>query len=458
LLSLLAPLLAAFFAFLLCRYVTGRFAPALIGGYIFGFSPYMLGHLLGHLDLVLVFPIPAAVHLTLRRIDERISSRAFVTLLALLLAFFFLCSQELTLTLVLLGGLTLLLAYVFAPALRTRLRDTIGLCVLAGAVAAVVVGVFLYYALSGDVLHRFFNRYSDTVVADTLGFLVPTSAEAVGHGWFSSISDKFVGGIAENGVYIGLPFAAATVLYAVTRWRAAATRVLACMLGITVVLMLGSHLHFDGSARFHIGSHHTIPLPWLAISKIPFFHEVAPARLGVYMFLIVAVIVSMWLAEAPAGWGARARWGVAALGVAALLPNLGNVGWHSRPENPSLFTGDGYRRVFRPGEIVLALPFAQNGPSMLWQAESGFHFRLPEGYVGALLPSDYVGDLPPAAVGSDPALTPDPAVIRSFISRRGVGAVVVGDREAAQWAPALAAAGLHGQQTGGAVTYEVPRR
>src|SRR5262249_13940520 len=58
-LMLLAPVLAAFFAFLLCRYVTGRFVASLFGGYVFGFSTYMLGQLLGHLHLVLVFPIPA---------------------------------------------------------------------------------------------------------------------------------------------------------------------------------------------------------------------------------------------------------------------------------------------------------------------------------------------------------------------------------------------------------------
>ena len=63
---LASPVLAAFFAFLLCRYVSGRFAAALVGGYVFGFCAYMLGHLLGHLNLVLIFPIPAGIHLMLR--------------------------------------------------------------------------------------------------------------------------------------------------------------------------------------------------------------------------------------------------------------------------------------------------------------------------------------------------------------------------------------------------------
>ena len=85
LLMLASPALAAFFAFLLCRYVTRSFAASLVGGYLFGFSAYMLGQLLGHLHLVLIFPIPAAVHLTLRAIDGRIGRRPFIVLLALCL-------------------------------------------------------------------------------------------------------------------------------------------------------------------------------------------------------------------------------------------------------------------------------------------------------------------------------------------------------------------------------------
>jgi hypothetical protein len=39
-LSIASPPLAAWTAFVLCRYACGRFWPALLGGYIFGFSSY----------------------------------------------------------------------------------------------------------------------------------------------------------------------------------------------------------------------------------------------------------------------------------------------------------------------------------------------------------------------------------------------------------------------------------
>src|SRR5579864_5403503 len=48
---LLSPALAAWAAFILCRYITKSFWSSLVGGYIFGFSTYMLGHMLCHVDL-----------------------------------------------------------------------------------------------------------------------------------------------------------------------------------------------------------------------------------------------------------------------------------------------------------------------------------------------------------------------------------------------------------------------
>ena len=42
--AVLLPAVSALAAFLLCRHLTGRFWPSLLGGYLFGFSSYELGH------------------------------------------------------------------------------------------------------------------------------------------------------------------------------------------------------------------------------------------------------------------------------------------------------------------------------------------------------------------------------------------------------------------------------
>jgi len=66
----LMPPLAAFSAFALCRRVTGALWPSILGGYIFGFSPYMLGQLLAHLVEIAIFPVPLIVLVTLKRLDQ----------------------------------------------------------------------------------------------------------------------------------------------------------------------------------------------------------------------------------------------------------------------------------------------------------------------------------------------------------------------------------------------------
>src|SRR5215208_1504020 len=56
--ALLLPALAAWTAFLLCRHVTRALWPSVLGGYLFGFSSYMLAEELGHLHMTSVFLLP----------------------------------------------------------------------------------------------------------------------------------------------------------------------------------------------------------------------------------------------------------------------------------------------------------------------------------------------------------------------------------------------------------------
>jgi hypothetical protein len=77
--------LAAFAAFLLCKRITLSFWPSVLGGYLYGFSPYMLDEARRHLNLVAVFPVPLIVALVLKRLEGGIHSRRFIGILAALL-------------------------------------------------------------------------------------------------------------------------------------------------------------------------------------------------------------------------------------------------------------------------------------------------------------------------------------------------------------------------------------
>ncbi len=446
-LMLASPVLAGVFAFLLCRYVSGNFLASLVGGYVFGFSAYMLGHMFGHLNLVLTFPIPAAVHLVLRMIDGRITARRFVVLMALDLAALISFSTETALTFVLLGGLALVLAGLL-PSLRCKVKPALAPMALAMLLAAALASPVIYYALRGNVANA--NAYQgigDTYGGDVLGFLIPTPVTALGGSALHAVSATFNGGnFAESTTYVGLPLALIMLYQLVARRRMASFRALSVVLAGVVILTLGSHLK--------VGGHATIALPWRAIGQLPLLRQLLPVRLGLYVFLITAMLVAMWLAEARRGRQRIARWTAAAAGIAFIFPNVISGVWHIQPPNPTFFTSAEYRRYLHRGENVLALPWADLGFSMLWQADTDMWFRMAEGYLGRLVPTDYQSD--PMVLPLKGVRAAQPASLRSFLKRRQIGAVIVDPNDASGWPELLSKAGLRPLSTGDILFYRVP--
>ena len=89
------PALAAWTAFLLCKRVTGGAAwPSLAGGYLFGFSTYLLAAELTHIFSAAVFLLPVAALLVLRFVDGELGPRGFAFRFGLLLAAQMLLSTE----------------------------------------------------------------------------------------------------------------------------------------------------------------------------------------------------------------------------------------------------------------------------------------------------------------------------------------------------------------------------
>ena len=146
--EILLPALAATTAFLLCRHLTRSFWPSLAGGYLFGFSSYMLGHELGHLHLTAVFLVPLAALVVLQFLEGAFGPRGLVARLTPLLVLQLTFSTEVFFTLTLALGAGVATAALTAPRCRPRLRAA--LLPLAGSYSAcaVLAGVFVYYAFS----------------------------------------------------------------------------------------------------------------------------------------------------------------------------------------------------------------------------------------------------------------------------------------------------------------------
>ena len=75
--AMLLPAAAAFTAYLLCKHLTRSTWAALVGGYLFGFSSYMLGQSQGHMHMTSVFLLPLIALATTRYLQGELDGRGF---------------------------------------------------------------------------------------------------------------------------------------------------------------------------------------------------------------------------------------------------------------------------------------------------------------------------------------------------------------------------------------------
>ena len=109
-LALAAPALAAWAAYLLCRHLTDESLAAILGGWTFGFSSYVLGETLNHLNLALVATLPLILLVAIRLIEESLPRVRATLLLAGLIALQFLIFTEVAATATLVGGVPTVLS------------------------------------------------------------------------------------------------------------------------------------------------------------------------------------------------------------------------------------------------------------------------------------------------------------------------------------------------------------
>src|SRR5216684_6381347 len=84
---LLGPPLAAWCGFLVCLDLSEDYWASILGGYIFGFCPFMFGALsFARLHLISAFPVPLAVFLAIRRFREKITVYRFALLFVIVLS------------------------------------------------------------------------------------------------------------------------------------------------------------------------------------------------------------------------------------------------------------------------------------------------------------------------------------------------------------------------------------
>jgi hypothetical protein len=143
--------------------------------------------------------------------------------------------------------------------------------------------------------------------------------------------------------------------------------------GIVAVLSLGPRLHVAGHTL------EAVRLPWVLPQRLPVVENILPARLALFLFLLLGLLLAVFVDRAR-----LSRAALLAVLAAVFVPLIPNLPYPSTASASPSFFESGARQL-PPGSVVLVAPFAgvSGGTTrpMLWQAKADLRFRMPEGYV-----------------------------------------------------------------------------
>ncbi len=421
-LMLVSPPLSAWAGFILFRRVCTANLPAYASGYLFGFSPFILAHLLGQPVFIAGWFPAFAVYLTVRRLDGEISARKFGVLIALVIAGQLGWSLELAATASFTGAIALALAYRMGGAeLRRRIIGLAAPLASAYAGAAAFASPYLYYLYTTGPLRL--PGFIAQAASAPINLLMPTPVNLLGAIGLTTMTTPH-GEIYDTTAYIGLPALLIISLAAFRPGKPLAMKLALAMLAIILVLSLGPLLK--------IGGRHP-PAPGIAMLLTPILKHAEPVRFAAYFFLCVGTIFALWLNDESYRPAMRAALG--ALVIISLAPNPHARFWSTHADTPAFFNAGIYRRYLSPADVVLILPYGPFGNADLWQAQAAFQFRMAGGFMGLAPPlPDSYREWP--IVASLYGLTTMPSAYMqtaAFLMNKGVTKIIVPDGGAHRW-------------------------
>jgi hypothetical protein len=454
---LLAPPASAWATFIAARRLTGKFWAALPAGVVYAFNVYTLDHeVSGQPNLTVNLLLPLMVYLVLLWWDGTLGRTGYViwTMVVIALEFYTFVEYFADMSLMLVAALGLGLGLA-GRELRPKVFRLARHTAIAYLGAMVLAAPYLIYALGN--YPSTLTRQEPFFSLDLSGLVLPRHDRLLGMKWWAAAASHDMSATT----YLGIPLLVILVLLAVLAWSRRVVRFLVIGFVIVVLFAAGPNLIVDG--------HQLFPLPWGEMWNGMFLRSAEPIRLILFGYLALAMVLAVWLATASRSWLARTgRWALALVAVAAIfadLPTFAEVvvpppPKHWTPAIPSLqptnalpafISGGLYRRYLTPGEIVVIVSHRGNA-GMLFQADTGFYFRIDGGFINASLSRVDALPVPVAAVSS---LTPANKLgFEEYIEASGVGAIIVERAWSEEWMYNFADLGLKGITVGGVTIYD----
>lgn len=396
-LTVLSPLTAALALYWVAGRWVQRRSARFIAGLLYGFSPYLVAQLWGHLFLTMIFVFPIMV-LAINEIFVRQQWKPWRSgaLLALCLVAQIGISPELLLNALIIA--LPLIAILVIRLTRRPLAATIYAAKSIGvalACAALPLGLFVYNFLYGE--GHMTGAYRDAgIVAnlkiDGFAFLLPGSFQKFGFGVANSIDalifyrgDSIHPDPFESGGFIGIPL----ILLILASLPLVIRRREIWVLGIgfftAVSVAVGAEPTVNGQ---FIG----IRGPFSKLRELPLLESSIASRWTLYMWLFLALIVGIildrvitYFATTPTSIRRTQR--LAAATCLAVLASLTLLPRWPMPQSEKvvpLWFSSPAEKSLSPQSVVVTAPLAINGAplAMMWQSLNNFNFTLAHGSAG----------------------------------------------------------------------------
>ena len=385
------------------RIVSWNFA-ALVGGLLYGISPYMITQGSLHLNLTFV-PLPPLILYAVYElvVTQRESARRWGLLLGtFIVAQFFISAEVLATTAIVAFIAIFYLSLLCVREVPRRLPHLLRALPFVALVVVPLLGYPIWYMVHGHAHYTGpAQGYVNVFNADLLGPIVPTLAQLTAPRHLAEIGSNLVAGasdLSENGTYLGIPLIGISVYLVVRFWRKLWPLYLSLLISTIFLLSLGPKLIIDGRKW-------TLPfnLPFRKMNHLPLLENLLPVRFSLYVLFFVTLLVVLgldWIHEERTSEGhtglwlpVRSRhdltgqlvgWIVTATAVLTLLPAFP---YHSYRIRVNWAESKKGLAIVPTGSRVLAYPYPSvfADTPMLWQALSQMRFKLYGGYV--LVPS-----------------------------------------------------------------------
>jgi hypothetical protein len=406
---------------MISRHLTTSRLAATVGGLFCGFAPGLVSHANAHLNFTGQFLVPVIVWrvFVLRQRENHVRNGA---ILGLLLAIQWSIGAEVMFFTALgTGAFCLFYALLQRRAVVADAARFAGGLGIAAATSGLLLSYPLYLLFAGPQRYHGTGFDQRIHAEDLLAYgAFPRLSLA---GWVGLDSHLAPNPTEENS-FFGWPLVLLVIACLILLWRRPAVRALGFTALLFALLSFGNNVKINGTIT-------AIPMPYRALSDLPFFNSALPARLALIVVPIVGVLLALAidrLRSAPARRSVAVAWGAAfAIALAPLIPRPVPV--TERAVVPHFFTAGTWQRYVTGGTVVAVPPTNDLYPDgQRWQTAAfvaGKQFPIVGGF--------FLGPGGPNGRGQiGPILRPTAQLLLTVTQTGTVPVVTATDRERAR--------------------------